>query len=272
MIYVKMLRENSVGPKRSTQESAGNDIFAPEDLLLQPKEVKEIELPFVFEGELEKYRATVYVRSSFGMKKKQRMVNEQNEKNIVGVSLDLHTATYTIRLLNDSEEVMKIKKGEHFAQIVITKKEEKEQEQKIEWLTEEEKTGNEKKISVKEIKENIYEISLMEDMVFKRNQQIMFPTGIRTVIPKGCYVSVDTHKGIKNSIMLGNQRGIIDCDYAYNESTRGNCFLGLLNITGEEFVLKKGTPIVTFVATEYVKLSGEEAVQTKRTGGVGHTS
>lgn len=272
MIKIKMLSEKGFMPKRATIESAGNDIFATENIRIKPKEIAEINLPFIFEGELEDYEATIYVRSSFGMKKKQRIVDGEGNKYISGYRLPLRASSYTIGLLNDAEEEIEIQKGEHFAQIVITKKDSPFEKQEIEWLTEKELPNGKVMGRIEMVKPNVYDFVIEQDIVFNPNEQKTISTGLRSVIESGTYTAIDVHEDVKENIMLGNQRGIVDCDYAYNESTHGNCFLGLLNVKNEELVIKKNTRIVRLFTEKYEKINSEETVTTVRTGGVGHTS
>lgn len=264
--------KNAKQPMRSTIGSAGYDIFAPKDIQLPKGKEVVVELPFSFEGEnLSEWMVRVFVRSSFGIKKKVRIV-ENGDKAVLGKKLDLAAKNHQLILLNDSDEDLTISAGEHFAQFIVSEKEPMEEKNKLEFLTKEE-LGDVVPVKgvIEVVRPNVYDYVLDEEVVVPANAQISLPSGVRTVIADGTWTAIDPHDEIKDRIMLANQKGVIDKDYAYNESTKGNCFLALVNLLDEEVVLPKGTRVARWYTEKYFTFEEEIKTDKVRTGGIGHT-
>lgn len=259
-------------PMRSTTGSAGYDIFAAEAIYLPSKQEVTIELPFHFEGELPSgHIVRVFVRSSFGIKKKVRIVVDGN-KAALGKTLNLKDTIHTLTLLNDSESDLTIAEGEHFAQFIVTEAKPTEDKNVIEWLTTEE-LGEMVPVKghVEVVRPNVYVFVLDEAVTLTPNEQKTLPSGLRTVIEDGTWTAVVPHKDVADSVMLANQVGVIDRDYAYNESTKGNCFLALVNLKDETVVLEEGTRLSTWYTEKYYVFDDEIKTDKIRTGGIGHT-
>lgn len=271
-LHLVVTNEKAKTPMRSTTGSAGNDVFAPTPIYLKKGEVTNVELPFAFEGELDGDRKVrLFVRSSFGIKKKVRLV-ENNQKNIEGVQLDITNDRLTVSLLNDSEADLTIAEGEHFSQFIISEKNPKKEKQAIEALTPEELGDVVPTKGHMEVAEpNVYDYILDEEIVLQPNEQITIATGYRSVIEPGTWTAIVPHESVKDTVMLANQTGIIDYDYQFAKNF-GHCFLGIVNLRDVVVTLPIGTKLTQWYTEKYYVLENEIKTDQERTGGVGHTS
>lgn len=260
-------------PMRATTGSAGYDVFAPKEIHLPKGKTISMELPFTFEGKLDgDLQVRLFVRSSFGIKKKVRLIKD-NQKNIPGIQLSLQENTHTVELLNDSGEDVVIAQEEHFSQFILSDKEPKAAKQKVEALTEAETEGVSITKGHMEVAEpDVYDYILDEAVTIGANAQITIATGYRSVIEAGTWTAITVHEDAVPFVMLANQIGVADADYAYNESTNGNMFIGLVNLQNESITLPKGTRLTQWRAETYYILEEEIKTDVIRTGGVGHTT
>jgi dUTPase len=260
-------------PMRSTIGSAGYDIFASSDIYLPAREEVTIELPFKFAGDVnQNKKVRVFVRSSYGIKKKVRIVVDGN-KTTLGKTLNMKDERHFLTLLNDGDVDLLVQKGEHFAQFIVTDEQPSEEKNVLQFLSEEELNGVVPiRGHVEIVRPNVYDFVLDESVELNPNEQNMLPSGVRTVIEDGTWTAVVPHEEIANKVMLANQTAVIDRDYAFNESTKGNCFFALVNLTSEAIVLKPGTRITRWFSEKYYTFEGEVKTNVVRTGGIGHTS
>ncbi|HHV27284.1 dUTP diphosphatase [Anaerosalibacter bizertensis] len=107
--------------------------------------------------------------------------------------------------------------------------------------------------------------------VLKPLERILVPTGISVSIPSGYEGQVRPRSGLalKHGITLANAVGTIDSDY------RGEIKVILINLSNEDFIIKRGDRIAQLVFTKYEKVKFIEVDSlnsTERgTGGFGHT-
>lgn len=269
---ISMKQDQTKVPMRSTTGSAGYDIFAAEAIHVPANGQVTLELPFYFTGDLpSNLIVRVFVRSSFGIKKKVRIVVDGN-KAALGKTLTLTDDLHTLTLLNDSDTDLDIAAGEHFAQFIVTENQPTEDKNVIEWLTEEE-LGDLVPVKghVEVLRPNVYVFVLDEKVTLAPKEQVTLPSGLRTVIEDNTWTAVVPHEDVTDSIMLANQVGVIDRDYAFNESTKGNCFLALVNLKDEAVTLEAGTCLTTWFTEKYYVFDDEIKTDKIRTGGIGHT-
>lgn len=113
--------------------------------------------------------------------------------------------------------------------------------------------------------------NLEEELVLKSLERALIPTGLYVAIPKGYEGQVRGRSGLalKNGIGLANGIGTIDSDY------RGEIKVILVNLSKEDFTIKKGDRIAQFVLNKYEKIDFqlvEDLEETDRgEGGFGHT-
>lgn len=271
-LFIETKRKDIKTPMRSTIGSAGYDIFSDKKIIIPKNEVVSINLPFRFIGELDdSLEVRVFVRSSFGIKKKFRLV-ENGKKEIKYLVLELKKENYTIDVMNDSEQDLIIEKNEHFAQFVICKKEITYEEMMIELVPDLElKKHSILKGKVIEEEKNLFVFILEEDINLKSGEQRTFPTGYRALISEGNWTAITTHNEVEKQLMLANQTAVIDKDYAYTDNC-GHCFVGLVNITGQDVVIKKGTKLMKIWTEKYFVLEDEIKNNKKRFGGIGSTN
>lgn len=266
-------KQNDINtPMRSTIGSAGYDIFSDRKMVIPANKTVSVELPFKFIGELDKsLEVRVFVRSSFGIKKKFRLVDKEN-KNIKYLVLDLEENNYVINVINDSEQDLIIEKNEHFAQFVICNKEITYEEMMIELVPEQElKKHKILKGKVDEEERNLFVFVLEEDIELKSGEQKIFATGYRSLINEGNWTAITTHNDVGKHLMLANQTAVIDRDYAYTDNY-GHCFVGLVNITDQDVLIKKGAKLMKIWTEKYFVLEDEIKNNKKRSGGIGSTN
>ena len=271
-LYVLLKNDNTKMPIRSTEGSAGYDIFAHRKMVIPAKTIVSIKLPFTFEGELDEgLEVRLFVRSSFGIKKKLRLVHK-NEMNIEYLVLDLNDKNHIINVFNDSDNDLIIREGEHFAQFVICEKHRKNEKMMIETVPEEELQKHKiLKGMVQEVEPNVFDYVLEEDIVLLPKEQRMFATGLRVLINEGTWTAITTHKDIRDKVMLANQTAVIDKDYAFADNY-GHCFIALVNLLDKEINIKRGTKLLSLWTEKYYVLKNEEKSNKKRSGGIGSTS
>ncbi len=112
---------------------------------------------------------------------------------------------------------------------------------------------------------------LTEDIVIKPLERKLIPTGLFIQIPEGYEAQIRPRSGLALSkgITVLNTPGTIDADY------RGEIGIILVNLSGEEFVIKNGERIcqMVFASCEKVEWSATDdlAASGRGEGGFGHT-
>ncbi len=110
-----------------------------------------------------------------------------------------------------------------------------------------------------------------EDVVLKPLDRALIPTGIKIELPRGYEAQIRPRSGlaIKSGITLSNCVGTIDEDY------RGEVCVGLINLSREEFTIKRGDRIAQMLIAPVIRANIqvlEELSTTARgTGGFGST-
>ncbi len=109
------------------------------------------------------------------------------------------------------------------------------------------------------------------DIILKPLQRILVSTGIFIELPQGYEAQIRPRSGLalKYGLTVLNSPGTIDADY------RGEIKVILINLSGEEFVIRDGERICQMVISRYSKAelvtidSLNESVRGE--GGFGHT-
>lgn len=110
-----------------------------------------------------------------------------------------------------------------------------------------------------------------EDVVLKPLDRALIPTGIKIELPRGYEAQIRPRSGlaIKSGITLSNCVGTIDEDY------RGELCVGLINLSREEFTIKRGDRIAQMLIAPVVRADiqvlGELSATARGTGGFGST-
>ena len=110
-----------------------------------------------------------------------------------------------------------------------------------------------------------------EDITLKPLERFLVPTGIKIELPKDHEAQIRPRSGlsIKSGISLINCVGTIDEDY------RGEVKVGLVNLSCDEYTIKRGDRIAQMIISQVTKAQIEvvkELTETKRdVGGFGST-
>ena len=110
-----------------------------------------------------------------------------------------------------------------------------------------------------------------EDVVLKPLERALIPTGIKIELPRGYEAQIRPRSGlaIKSGITLSNCVGTIDEDY------RGEVCVGLINLSNEDFTIKRGDRIAQMLIAPVVRANiqvlGELSATARGTGGFGST-
>ena len=111
----------------------------------------------------------------------------------------------------------------------------------------------------------------VSDIILRPLERALVPTGIFIELPVGFEAQIRPRSGlaIKNGISVLNTPGTIDADY------RGEIKIILVNLSNEEFIIKKGERICQMIISKHESvewLQVELLEDTVRgTGGFGHT-
>lgn len=109
------------------------------------------------------------------------------------------------------------------------------------------------------------------EIIIKPMERKLIGTGIFIELPEGYEAQIRPRSGLalKYGITILNSPGTIDADY------RGELKILLINLSSEDFIVKKGDRIAQMIINRYEKIQWEEVAElsdTQRgTGGYGHT-
>lgn len=263
--------KNAKMPKRATMKSAGYDIFADRQQSIPASSVRTYELPFKFSGQLdEDLEIRVFVRSSFGMKKNLRLV-ENGDKNINYVILEPNNYMHKIDIINDGIEPLLIGKDEHFAQFVICEKHSQYEKMFVKDVPQIEKQKHKILLGHMVESNNLYEYVLDQDLTFEAREQKKFATGLRCLIEESTWTAITAHPDVKGRVLLANQTAVIDQDYAYTDNY-GHCFVSFVNLDDKCIVIPKGTKLMSWFTKKYFIMENEIETKNVRIGGIGSTT
>ena len=111
----------------------------------------------------------------------------------------------------------------------------------------------------------------LEDIILKPLQRELIPTGLFIELPHGYEAQIRPRSGLafKFGISVLNSPGTIDADY------RGEIKVILVNLSSEDFVVKKGERICQMIISKHEQATLTEVSQLSDTvrgsGGFGHT-
>lgn len=272
-IHINMREKNAKIPMRSTQGSAGYDIFMNGEHVIHAKSVLEIELPFSISAEANSgLNIRLYVRSSYGFKKKVRLMNEEYQL-VPHLPLAASGEIHTIRLYNDHEEDLIIPDGEHFAQFIIRDKEAAIQSTIIEPVKEEEaKKHRIPSGHMTRVSPNVYEYVMKEELILQPGEQKMIASGFKAKIDEGTWLGAYVPEALQSQLIFANGTPVVDKDYYNNPGNDGLMFFAFVNPTKETVIIPAGTPLATLRSEKYYALENEIQSDAIRTGGIGSTT
>ncbi len=113
--------------------------------------------------------------------------------------------------------------------------------------------------------------AIEDELILSPNEIKLIPTGICVAIPKGYEIQIRPRSGlaIKHGITVINAPGTIDADY------RGEIKVGLINLSSQDFKIKRGDRIAQMVLTPCYQIDWIQVTELPNTkrgeGGFGHT-
>ena len=101
----------------------------------------------------------------------------------------------------------------------------------------------------------------------------LIPTGLKCEFPENTVMNLYGRSSLahKHYIIIANSVGIIDSDYANNESNEGHIHVMVINLLPFDILVKKGDRIAQAVFNPISKSKYSKIPTTKRKGGYGST-
>ena len=101
--------------------------------------------------------------------------------------------------------------------------------------------------------DTIDEVIIEQDLIIKPGQKELIPTGLSVSIPENLEIQIRPRSGLalKNGLTVLNTPGTVDADY------RGEIKVILINLSSENYIVKKGDRIAQMVLCPIVKASFE---------------
>lgn len=122
-----------------------------------------------------------------------------------------------------------------------------------------------------------YDISTPIGFPIKPHEKIIIPTGIKAVFEPGTEskywhlaLYIRSSIGINNQVIMANQTGIIDSDYANNPDNDGDMLIALYSMNEHVVRFRAGERILQGIFMSHGVASNDNAVGI-RIGGVGST-
>ncbi len=116
-----------------------------------------------------------------------------------------------------------------------------------------------------------YDIASAEDVTIEPGDIMMVKTGIKAYMNKGGFLGLYPRSSLqKRRLMLSNNVGIADEDYADNENNEGHIHVPLWNFGTEPQHIKVGERLVQGVFQKYY-ITDDDNATGERTGGFGST-
>lgn len=260
--------EGVITPQRSTEFSAGYDVFSNKDIEILAGQEVNIALPAGIEFNPEENKVYIFLRSSMGMNNNLRLIRDAEIVPSLELEYEQANKQQFVTLRNVGEADFTIKEGLHYLQYIIVDKEMSYlpfTSEEIEDLKGEIPVA----LSIKETKTGVA-LVLEEEVFIEQGRRVKLPSGLRFRIKMDSYLEGRVPQGEKR-FSFSNGTTIIDSDYVYAENT-GHCYFSLDNITDEDLTLSRGTAIVELMSVPYYKAENEIVPTKKRTGGIGSTT
>ena len=119
-----------------------------------------------------------------------------------------------------------------------------------------------------------YDLYSPIDAKISPGEQIMIPSGLKVNMEDDdvMLIIIRSSLGIKKSLSIPNQVGVIDADYYNNEDNEGHFWICLKNNTNQEYRISKGDRISQAIFIKYGKVEDDKPLKESRGGGVGSTN
>ena len=117
-----------------------------------------------------------------------------------------------------------------------------------------------------------YDLCTTEEIVIEPYECVVVKTYIKAIMPDDEYLAVVPRSSLfrKHGLIMPNNVGIIDADYANNADNDGNIGVILLNLTNVKQYLEKHEAIAQGIFNTY-EITGDDKAKGVRTGGFGST-
>lgn len=253
-------------PRRSTELSAGNDVFSTETITIPAGEITTINLPIGLEFDTETFKVKLYLRSSIGINKHLRLLEDNEIVPFIELPSDNDVKQITITLMNAGNEDFILEKDMHFAQFIITEVMDTYRKFEVENVAD---LRGETPVSLAII-ETVKGVQwvLQETLMIEKDASLLVPTGYKVKIDRDTYLEGIVPEG-ETRFYFANGHTIIDADYYLAD---GHCFIKLVNNTSENLVLDIGTPLIELISIPYFKVENEIIPTITRKGGIGSTT
>lgn len=117
-----------------------------------------------------------------------------------------------------------------------------------------------------------YDISAAVTVEIAPKAVALVPTGIKAYMQSDEYLGLHIRSGlaVKQSLMLVNGQGIVDCDYYDNSDNEGHIMIAVINMGVAPAVINAGDRIAQGIFYKYL-LADDDQAYVERTGGFGST-
>lgn len=224
--------EDAILPRRSTEHSAGYDLFSYEDVVIPGQLKIKHELSLILNGLKE----------------------------------------ISARVLDSTEDEEILALDEKFAKMVDDRYGDKEGSIFIGVTAEQEIQEVQDELFKLTLKEFGVDIDyLMEDFE-KLLKPVLVKTGVKAKMMDDEFLALyNRSSGPKNNLILTNGVGVIDSDYYNNEDNEGHIMVQFINPGYNDVIIKKGDKIAQGVFSKFSKVDDEEEIKNKRISGHGST-
>lgn len=112
------------------------------------------------------------------------------------------------------------------------------------------------------------------DFTLEPGKTIKILTGIKAYMHDNevLKIYIRSSLGFKYDVVLSNNVGVVDGDYADNENNEGHIWIKLINHGEKTLEIKQGEAIAQGIFENYYVVDNDEPVKKERVGGIGSTN
>jgi dUTP pyrophosphatase len=117
-----------------------------------------------------------------------------------------------------------------------------------------------------------YDLAAAERVEIPPGAVVLVPTGLKALMQPDevLQIYIRSSLAVRRRLVLANQVGIIDADYAHNPDNDGHILVAVENRGNETQVIERGDRIAQAIFTKYLTTEDDAAVS-RRQGGFGST-
>lgn len=118
-----------------------------------------------------------------------------------------------------------------------------------------------------------YDLASVETIFIKPGEIKKVPTGLKVSMNDGEVMLVFPRSslGLKKSLMLANNVGVIDQDYYNSPKSEGHILIPIYNFGDEDQMIEKGERIAQGIFINYLKTDNDQPLSGIRQSGFGST-